>query len=90
MAYKGSKNLLPKSLQNRYLPTNLIHNHRTKSVTHKNIFHKPTRKAIKSKCASIRGVGLFNSLPKEIKSAKSIYIFKRKLKQMYFSTYYND
>ena len=84
MMYNASLNLLPQNVQ-RYFSDNC---NRVHSLRNDNKFKVIRARTVKkSHCLSVFGVKLFNSLPKDIVSAKNIFHFKLLFKKYIFHKY---
>ena len=82
--YLYTLNALPNVFQNIYVNNSRIYSHNTRQRNNYNI---PTCKIdIKKNSVLYQGPLLYNVLNIEIKSSKSITIFKRKMKDFIFST----
>ena len=69
---------IPASLQSLFILNNQIHNHHTRSA---NKIHLPkTRTVLRQQFIRYAGAKLWNSLPKKLTSASSLYSFKFHLK----------
>ena len=77
--------MLPESLLKRFVKIQNIHSYNTRNKT--NLCAARTKTNLKGCCISVRGVKIYNSLPINIKMAKSVKSFKNQLKKYFISTY---
>lgn len=49
-----------------------------------------SRTSLKQRCISVNGVNMYNALPSCVKSAKSLYMFKRRYKSIVIESYVNQ
>ena len=84
--YKCLNNLQPTLIEERYKKVSESHKYNTRSSNF-NLVQIPAKTMLKRFCLSVVGVTKFNELPKEIKTAKSEAIFKKKLKLFLMKDY---
>ena len=85
IVYKASNKSLPANILNRFHQVSSLHDHVTRHST--NFFQNAATKNTKQMCLSIKGISVFNALPKEIKMCKTVSSFKRNLKKYLLSKY---
>ena len=82
--YKAHKKLLPNNLQ-LLISLDSDRSHITRqSNTFKQAFARTT---LKSRCISVQGIKLWNSLENSIKSAENIFMFRKLYKRRIFQLY---
>lgn len=83
--YKAENKMLPDSLMKRFVKVEHIHDYNTRNK--KNFSVKRTKSNLMGCCMSVRGVKVYNSIPNEIKNAKTVKIFTNKIKKYLVSNY---
>ncbi len=74
--YKVNNNLLPKHLKNNLTLVSEVHNYGTRQQA--NFFIKRTNTTKGKNQIFIKGIKIYNEIPKEIKDSKNLIIFKKK------------
>ena len=87
--FKAKHLMLPVTLQKYFSDLNSIHMHNTRSSSKGNFHVFSSRTSLKSKCISVNGVKLWNSLDINIRNISSIVSFKNKLKRKFIDQYKN-
>ena len=78
---------LPSVFDNIFTVNNEVHNYPTRQI---NLYHLPrTRTALAQNTFIFTAPKFWNSLPKDIREARSFYTFKSKLKKMLIALYGN-
>jgi len=83
--YKYSRNLLPETFRDYFTLNTEIHHYKTRQTNNYHFFSITT--CIKKYSTKFSGPKLWNSLPTELKSIKSLPAFKRQLKSLLLSSY---
>ena len=84
-AFRADKGLLPYHLQKRFVKVNQIHSYPTRNSN--NLYADIGKSNLKQMCLSVKGVQLFNPLPDEIKYARNVKTFNKKIKKMLLKSY---
>ncbi len=83
--YQYHKHILPNPLMNLFVPNYTIHQHNTRHRNSPHVLHRRT--AMASQSIIHKGPKLWQSVPNDIKEAKSIHSFGRRLKKSIIQTY---
>ena len=86
--HKAQLNLLPPNLQYRFRLHDKNAMYTLRSCGRFKTRYVRTTK--KSKCISVEGIKIYNSLPTRVKSVVNVSLFKKKFKSVVFNNYLNQ
>ena len=83
--YKASNNMLPVNVQGQFKKNKEVHSYGTRNQEKLHV--KPVKSTLKHKSVNNKGVKLWNNLDEHIRSAVSINLFKKRLKNKFIQEY---